>query len=243
MEVEPRSPKQIAKPDKIRGVADGERKVTTCVEGAQTQDKLNIVETEKDQKLKPKCQNKSENLQTYQENATKAVGSTGIPKPMAAVKGTTKMTNSTDVSPLKTKSPSIPRIPLEIEKQKRDDVCVAMVSPMRTSVNEGTKENEERKKIIGEPDKKLKDLEEEEVMNVKPMSPLLNGYRLGGHSSLHFTHPGCINNVQSSKTVYYSQLKANPNLVNLESIDLAMGNFYTFYHSFQRKNYFLLNCF
>lgn len=224
-EVELRSPKQIIKPEKLRGVADGERKIPVTVEPSPPtqQDKLNIMEVERDQKQKAKSPNEQETAQTYQETPTKMTNSTGIPKPMAAVKGTTKTTSSTDISSLKTKSPSIPRISLDIDKQKRDDVCVAMVSPMRTSVNDEIKINDEEKRIIGEPDKKLKDVEEEEVMNVKPMSPLMNGYRLGGHSSLHYTHPGCINNVQTNKTIYYSEVKQNPNFVNLESIDLARG--------------------
>lgn len=58
----------------------------------------------------------------------------GIPKPMAAVKGTTKQpqpvceTVPSD-APIKGNSPSVPEI-------KRDDVYVALVSPMRASINE-----------------------------------------------------------------------------------------------------------
>lgn len=204
--------KQIVKPEKFRGVADGERKIT-CVE--------TTIEIEKQQKMKQKSPMRNENSQmTYQENPSKisAPNTTGIPKPMAAVKGTSKIASSTDLSPLKTKSPSIPRIPTEMDKQKREDVCVALVSPMRTSITEGLKEDEKNLNI--EMDKKIKDIEEEELMNVKPMSPLLNGYRLTNNPNPHFTHPGYITNGQPNKNNYY---KVNSNVINLESIDLAMG--------------------
>lgn len=216
METETRTPKQLVKPEKVRGIADGERKIN-CVESA-SQDKLNVIDQ---QKVKQKA---PANGQTYQESPSKITtpNSTGIPKPMAAVKGTSKPLGIGDMSPLKTKSPSIPRIPIEIEKQKRDDVCVALVSPMRTSVNEEIIKTNEAEKPANDGEKKLKDVEEEEMMSVKPMSPLMNGYRLGSHSGLHFTHPGYLNNAQS-KNVYYSHVKDNANLTNLESIDLAMG--------------------
>ncbi|EEB17693.1 hypothetical protein Phum_PHUM479040 [Pediculus humanus corporis] len=230
IEAEVKNPKQMTKNDKVRGIADGERKIVNCIDETssqqQQQTKLNIMESEKEQKPKQNSYNKMEG---YQDNPIKTSNSTGIPKPMAAVKGTTKtMTNPTEMNTLKGKSSSVARIPPggESEKQKRDDVCVAMVSPMRTStVNDEDKENDDEKRIIVvESDKKLKDVEEEEVMNVKPMSPLMNGgYRLGNHATLHFTHPGCLNNVQSSKNIYYSQMSTNPNIVNLESIDLAMN--------------------
>lgn len=51
---------------------------------------------------------------------------------MAAVKGTTKQPQpvcETPEAPIKGNSPSVPEI-------KRDDVFVALVSPMRASINE-----------------------------------------------------------------------------------------------------------
>lgn len=62
----------------------------------------------------------------------------GIPKPMAAVKGTSKVPQTAGdtmipETPLKGNCPSVPQLPSDI---KRDDVFVALVSPMRVSVNE-----------------------------------------------------------------------------------------------------------
>lgn len=221
-----RGPK-VVRPEKFRGVPDGERKVH--IDESANNEKVHIIEIDRQAKPKAKPPNiKMENAQMYQESPSKIAqpNSTGIPKPMAAVKGTTKVSSSTDLTALKSRSPSISKIPNEVEKQKRDDVCVALVSPMRTSAKEdGNKTSDDDKRGFSDVDKKLKDVEEEEMMSVKPMSPLLNGYRLASHSSLHFTHPGYITNPQTSKNVYYSQVKANPNMINLESIDLAIGRF------------------
>ncbi|KAK6631851.1 hypothetical protein RUM43_013917 [Polyplax serrata] len=225
IDIEPKTGKQVVKQDKIREVGDSDPKTALHTEESKQmeQNKLKLMEMDKGEKPKPKCPHKPENVHMYQELPLKVLSSTGIPKPMAAVKGTTKVANGTDVNPAKTKSPSIPRIPLEMDKQKKkDELCIAMVSPIRTSLSEDTKRNGEQKTIIGESDKRLKDVEEEEVMNVKPMSPLMNGYRLGSHSSVHFTHTTC--NGQVPKNIYYAQAKTNSNLINLESIDLAMDD-------------------
>lgn len=50
-------------------------------------------------------------------------------------------------------------------------------------------------------------------MDVKPMMPLWNGYRPGGH----MTHPGYIQNAPKANYNNYM----DPRIISLQSIDLA----------------------
>lgn len=221
LELEVKMTKQVVRQETARGIADGERK-TNCLEN-NPGDRVTTLELDKQHNVKQKSPSRSDSTQTYQDSPSKTAGnSTGIPKPMAAVKGTSKVSNSVDSSPLRSKSPSVHRSPCEVDRQKRDEPNVALVSPMRTSsCDEVTKAKENARHTISDVDKRLKDVEEEELMSVKPMSPLMSGYRLPSNASshlTHLTHPGC-----AQKNVVCGHVNVNPDLVNLESIDLAMG--------------------
>jgi len=108
----------------------------------------------------------------------------------------------------------MPQLPTEV---KRDEVFVALVSPMRASINENDMDtnNEVSPTMINlflevetvadnffsylqlEEKKMMKEKEDnqEGQMDVKPMLPLLKGYhRVGGH----LTHPGYIHQYNMS---------------------------------------------
>ena len=219
--------RQLIKPEKVRGVADGERK-PICVETQQEETNTSLSESEKlqQQKMKPKSPVRTENIQTYQEYPSKLTNlsnSTGIPKPMAAVKGTAKITSSTtDLSPTRPRFPPPARISFDGDRQKRDDANVALVSPMRTSVVEEVNRNEDEKSINSESGKNMKN-EDDELMKVKPMSPFPNEYRIADRSSPHFTHHWYITGTQSTRNIYYKS-NFNNSGVNLnKSIDLPAG--------------------
>lgn len=62
--------------------------------------------------------------------------------------------------------------------------------------------------------------EEEEQMDVKPMSPLLNGYRVTGH----LTHPGYMHaggGASTAKTYYNHNQYNDPNIISLHGNNLA----------------------